>query len=132
MTRRRRGYTGSGPDPRDPQPFGSLVRRLVEARGWQQTTAEATVLAAWDRIAGSDVASHCSPVVLREGELTLQAESTAWATQIRLLVPSVLAKISAELGPGVVARIRVHGPAAPSWKRGPRSVPGRGPRDTYG
>ncbi|MBD4447438.1 DUF721 domain-containing protein, partial [Xanthomonas citri pv. citri] len=21
---------------------------------------------------------------------------------------------------------------APSWKHGPRSVPGRGPRDTYG
>ncbi|PZQ74527.1 MAG: DUF721 domain-containing protein, partial [Cutibacterium acnes] len=23
-------------------------------------------------------------------------------------------------------------PSAPSWKHGPRSVPGRGPRDTYG
>ncbi|MDP4886606.1 MAG: DUF721 domain-containing protein, partial [Aquiluna sp.] len=27
---------------------------------------------------------------------------------------------------------RFIGPSAPSWKKGPRSVPGRGPRDTYG
>nr|NLD40552.1 DUF721 domain-containing protein [Actinomycetales bacterium] len=26
----------------------------------------------------------------------------------------------------------VLGPKAPSWKHGIRSVPGRGPRDTYG
>ena len=31
-----------------------------------------------------------------------------------------------------VEMIRFQGPDAPTWKRGPRSVPGRGPRDTYG
>jgi predicted nucleic acid-binding Zn ribbon protein len=132
LRRRRRGYSGAGPDPRDPQPFGRLIRRMVTVRGWQKETAEATVLAAWDRIAGQDVAGRCHPVGLRDGELTLQAESTAWATLLRLLVPAMLAKIADELGPGVVNRIRVHGPAAPSWRRGRRTVPGRGPRDTYG
>ena len=29
-------------------------------------------------------------------------------------------------------RVVVVGPNTPSWKRGRRSVPGRGPRDTYG
>jgi predicted nucleic acid-binding Zn ribbon protein len=32
----------------------------------------------------------------------------------------------------VVKRLKVLGPAAPSWRYGPRHVPGRGPRDTYG
>jgi predicted nucleic acid-binding Zn ribbon protein len=46
---------------------------------------------------------------------------------------TVLARIVAELGPDVVTRIVVTGPVTPSWKHGPRSVPGaRGPRDTYG
>ncbi|EBV8528738.1 DUF721 domain-containing protein, partial [Streptococcus agalactiae] len=37
------------------------------------------------------------------------------------------------LGPGVVTRIEVAGPQAPSWRKGPRTVRGgRGPRDTYG
>jgi predicted nucleic acid-binding Zn ribbon protein len=64
--------------------------------------------------------------------LVLVAESTAWATQLRLLAGRLQARLSAEVGSGVVTRIRVHGPSAPSWRRGPRRVAGRGPRDTYG
>jgi len=105
---------------------------MVHDRGWEQATAEATVLGAWDRLVGDDIAAHCSPISLRDGELTLQAESTAWATQLRLLGAQILARITTELGAGVVTRLRIHGPTGPSWKRGPRSVPGRGPRDTYG
>jgi predicted nucleic acid-binding Zn ribbon protein len=130
--RRRRGYTGSGPDSRDPQPFGRLIQRMVTDRGWERPTAEATVLGSWDTVVGADVAAHCRPVGLRDGELTLQAESTAWATQLRLLTPAILRKIHDNLGAGVVTKLRVHGPSAPNWKKGPRSVPGRGPRDTYG
>jgi predicted nucleic acid-binding Zn ribbon protein len=130
--RRRRGFTGAGPDPRDPQPFGGLIRRMVAARGWERPEAAATVLGSWDRVAGAEVAAHCEPVGLRDGELTLQAESTAWATQLRLLTPTIMARIREHVGPGVVTKLRIHGPAAPSWKRGTRSVQGRGPRDTYG
>jgi predicted nucleic acid-binding Zn ribbon protein len=130
--RRGRGYSGAGPDARDPQPFGQMIQRLVEDRGWEKNTAEATVLGSWDRLVGAEVAAHCRPVSLREGELTLQAESTAWATQLRMLTGKLLGLIKAELGANVVTKIRVHGPAAPSWRHGPRSVPGRGPRDTYG
>ena len=31
-----------------------------------------------------------------------------------------------------VQTVRFVGPDVPSWKWGPRAVPGRGPRDTYG
>ncbi len=131
--RRSGGYTGPGPDPRDPQPFGSLVRRLVADRGWEATAANASVLSNWAGIVGAEVAARCQPVSLRDGELTLAAESTAWATQLRgMLLPTLMARIRAELGPGVVTRIRVHGPTAPTWGSGPRRVAGRGPRDTYG
>lgn len=129
---RRGGYSGAGPDPRDPQPFGSLVKRLVDDRGWQATAASATVLAGWDRIVGAELASRCQPVSLREGELTLAAESTAWAMQLRGMLPTLMTRIRAELGPDVVTRIRIHGPTAPTWTSGPRRVAGRGPRDTYG
>ena len=131
--RRRGGYSGAGPDPRDPQRFGTLVRRLVEDRGWEATAANASVLSNWAGVVGAEVAARCQPVSLRDGELTLAAESTAWATQLRgVLLPTLMARIRAELGPGVVTRIRVHGPTAPTWGSGPRRIAGRGPRDTYG
>lgn len=130
--RRPRGYSGSGPDPRDPQPLGAVLDRLVKARGWQQPAAEATVFGAWERVVGPEVAQHSRPVKLDDGELTVEARSTAWATQLRLLAGSLLQQIAREVGHNVVRRLHIHGPAAPSWSRGPRRVRGRGPRDTYG
>ncbi len=129
---RHGGLTGSGPDAGDPQPFGSLIKRLVADRGWEKTAAQARVLGSWDTLVGADIAAHCQPQSLRAGELVVEAESTAWATQLRLLAPGILASLSRELGVDVVTAIRVHGPAAPSWRKGPRHVSGRGPRDTYG
>ncbi|GIJ79517.1 hypothetical protein Xph01_39490 [Micromonospora phaseoli] len=130
--RRLRGYSGPGPDPRDPQPLGAVLDRLVKARGWQQPAAEATVFGAWERVVGEEVAQHSRPVKLENGELTVEARSTAWATQLRLLASSLLQQIGREVGHNVVRRLHIHGPAAPSWSRGPRRVRGRGPRDTYG
>jgi predicted nucleic acid-binding Zn ribbon protein len=86
----------------------------------------------WASIVGREVAAHATPVSFDDGELVVQADSTAWATQIRLLAPTLLARLAEELGAGTVTAVVVRGPAAPSWKRGPRSVRGRGPRDTYG
>ncbi|MGB2567731.1 DUF721 domain-containing protein [Micromonospora citrea] len=130
--RRLRGYSGPGPDPRDPQPLGVVLERLMKARGWQQPAAEATVFGAWEKVVGPEIAQHSRPVKLEDGELTVEARSTAWATQLRLLAGSLLKRIAGEVGHNVVRKLHIHGPAAPSWSRGPRRVRGRGPRDTYG
>jgi predicted nucleic acid-binding Zn ribbon protein len=105
---------------------------LVANAGWDVTIRAATVMGAWERLVGADIAAHCRPAKLDSGELTLVAESTAWATQLRLLSRQLLDRLAADLGSGVVTRLRVYGPAAPSWRHGPRRVAGRGPRDTYG
>ncbi|WP_433494609.1 DUF721 domain-containing protein [Micromonospora sp. CA-248089] len=130
--KRLRGYSGPGPDPRDPQPLGAVLDKLMKARGWQQPAAEATVFGAWEKVVGAEVAQHSRPVKLEDGELTVEARSTAWATQLRLLAGSLLQQIAREVGHNVVRKLHIHGPAAPSWSRGPRRVRGRGPRDTYG
>jgi predicted nucleic acid-binding Zn ribbon protein len=130
--KRPRGYSGPGPDPRDPQLLGDMLQRLVRARGWERPKAEAMVFGAWEKVVGSDIAKHSRPVKLDAGVLTVEAESTAWATQLRLLTGRLLKIIAAEVGHNVVTRLNIHGPAAPSWNRGPRRVQGRGPRDTYG
>ena len=109
-----------------------MLDRLVKARGWQQPAAEATVFGAWERVVGAEVAQHSRPVKLEDGELTVEAGSTAWATQLRLLAASLLRQIASEVGHNVVRKLHIHGPAAPSWSKGPRRVRGRGPRDTYG
>jgi predicted nucleic acid-binding Zn ribbon protein len=128
----RKGWSGAGDDPRDPQPFGAVLGKLIKTRGWQRPAAEATLFGQWDRVVGPEIAEHCRPVKLTDGELTIEAVSTTWATQLRLLARSLLKQIAAEVGHNVVKKLHIHGPAAPSWNRGPRRVRGRGPRDTYG
>lgn len=116
-----------------PERFGTAIRRLVDERGWAATVQAGSVMGRWDALVGADLAAHCRPERLVDGELVLVAESTAWATQVRLLAPAVLARLAAELGAGVVRTLRVHGPTVPDWQSGPRRVTGgRGPRDTYG
>ena len=68
-----------------------------------------------------------------DGPLPVRADSTAWATQLRLLESSLMGRLAEEVGEGTVAELRVVGPGAPSWSRGRHRVQdGRGPRDTYG
>jgi predicted nucleic acid-binding Zn ribbon protein len=130
--------SGPGPDARDPQLLGSSVERLMRDRGWEQPTAVGGLTGRWAEIVGPDVAEHVVPETFDRSPdgrgliLVLRADSTAWATTMRLLLPQVRARIDAELGAGTVRDISVLGPAAPSWKHGRLHVPGRGPRDTYG
>ncbi|MDQ1679612.1 MAG: hypothetical protein QOI42_471 [Frankiaceae bacterium] len=126
-------FSGARPDERDPQLLGAAIDGVVADNGWRQPAQIATVLACWDRLVGADLAAHCHPDRLTDGELVLVAESTAWATQVRLMTAAILAKVAAEMGPGVVTSVRVFGPTGPSWRHGARRVSGgRGPRDTYG
>ena len=137
-TRRRRRVpgelrSGSGADARDPQKLGSTLDRLVVERGWQAPVAVGGVIGRWDAVVGPDIAGHCTPVSFDDGVLSVRAESTAWATQVRLLVPTLMRRLAEEVGESTVTRVVVHGPTAPSWRRGFRVAPGsRGPGDTYG
>jgi predicted nucleic acid-binding Zn ribbon protein len=132
-TGRRGGYSGAGPDERDPAAIGGVLSGLFAERGWQRPVTEARVFTDWAGLVGEDIARHCQPVTLREGELRLAAESTAWATQLRMMSSTLLARLVGELGPDVVVRLQITGPVGPSWKHGGWSVRGaRGPRDTYG
>ena len=124
--------SGAGPDARDPMLFGAAIARLVAERGWQDTSSAAGVLANWAQVVGPEIADHCQPTSLVDGELVIVAESSAWATQLRLLTKSLQVRICQHAGAGIVTKVVVRGPVQPDWRRGPRRVQGRGPRDTYG
>ena len=129
---RRRAWSGPGPDVRDPQTLGAATRDLARTRGWSPRVAEGTVFGQWQTVVGEQIASHATPMALREGVLSVSAESTAWATQLRMVQSQLLAKIAAAVGDGVVTKLKIVGPVTPSWRKGRYHIAGRGPRDTYG
>lgn len=131
-TGRRRSWSGPGPDVRDPQPLGAATQDLAKLRGWSSRVAEGSVFGRWRTVVGDQIADHANPTALNEGVLTVSAESTAWATQLRMVQSQLLAKIAAAVGDGVVTSLKIVGPVGPSWRKGRYHVAGRGPRDTYG
>ncbi|WP_239456336.1 DUF721 domain-containing protein [Nocardioides solisilvae] len=131
-SRGRSGASGAHPDDRDPQLLGSALERLVRNRAWETDLQVQGVFARWSELVGAEVGAHCTPETLVDGKLVVRTDSTAWATQLRMLAPQVVRRLNEELGHGTVVLIEVLGPHLPSWKKGPRSTRGRGPRDTYG
>ncbi|MDN5757731.1 MAG: DUF721 family protein [Tomitella sp.] len=128
----RRRWSGPSPDGRAPQSLGTLAASIASRRGWTQQVATGTILGCWDEVVGDEIAEHATPTALNDRVLNITAESTAWATQLRLMQAQILAKIARAVGHGVVTSLRIRGPAAPSWRYGQLHVSGRGPRDTYG
>jgi predicted nucleic acid-binding Zn ribbon protein len=108
------------PRPRrdDPQPLPAALGGLLSARGWREKAAVGAVFGHWPEIVGPQLALHTKPEAFESGELTVSADSTAWATQVRLMAPQLLKRLAEELGHGTVRRIRVKGPAGPPRQPG--------------
>lgn len=117
----------------DPKPISSILSELVEQRDWKQGVAEGTLFTQWREVVGAEIAEHTTPISISEGHLTIQATSTAWASQLTVISQQLLASISRSAPGALVESISIIGPDGPTWKRGVRTIRNaRGPRDTYG
>jgi predicted nucleic acid-binding Zn ribbon protein len=111
------GWEGR-PRREDPEPLTTAVGGLLSARGWRDRAAVGKAFGNWPAVVGPQLAAHTRPESCGDGELTVVADSDAWATQLRLLAPKLLSRLAEELGAGVVRHIRVRGPSR--RKRPPR------------
>lgn len=119
---------GSG---RDPQSVGVVLNDMTHDLGWTSFLLESDVLSAWPEIAGPDVAARTSAEGVKDGALVVSCESTAWATQLRLLSPEIVTRLTEAFPDANITALVVRGPDQPTWRHGARTLPGRGPRDTY-
>jgi len=116
----------------DPQPLGAAIEGLLDDQGWRTAAAVGSVFGRWEQIVGGALAAHTRPGGFTDGELLVIADSTAWATQVRLLRAQLIRRLNAELGDGTVTGVRVRGPVPPQQRGQWRVRDTRGPRDDYG
>lgn len=117
---------------RDAGRIDSVLKRMVRENHWDTPAKMGSIMAKWPMIVGPAVAGHSEVEAFEDHALIVRCSSTAWAKQLHLLLATIERRIDEEVGPGVVTQVIIRGPVAPSWRKGPLSVPGRGPRDTYG
>ncbi|MGW5341478.1 DUF721 domain-containing protein [Streptomyces sp. HUAS TT3] len=125
--------SGARADGRDPMPLMAALDRLRTERGWEMPMAVAGVMERWPEIVGPEIATHCEPERYQDRELVVRCDSSAWAAQLKLLAPQLVARLNADLGQGTVRLIKVQGPGGRPKRYGPWRAPGSaGPGDTYG
>ena len=116
----------------DPQRLTTAISGLIDEQGWRLAAATGSMFGRWEQIVGPELAAHTKPEGLADGELTITVDSTAWATQVRLLAGTLVRRLNSELGEGTVTKVKVRGPEQPRRPGEWRVRGGRGPRDTYG
>lgn len=126
------GFSGARPDARDPQGFKTVLARVLGDLGWEDGMSQGQVLADWEQIVGPQIAQHCEVASFEDGQLVVAADSSVWASQLRMLTPQLITTIHEYVGRQIVTELKVTGPQGVSWVKGKRTVKWRGPRDTYG
>ena len=90
MTRRR----PSGP----PERVGTLVPSVLRDLGLDESARALRIQERWRGAVGAEVAAHARPVVLRNGALEVQVDSSAWCQTLRLRAPELQDALARELG----------------------------------
>jgi predicted nucleic acid-binding Zn ribbon protein len=89
--------SGARPDDRDPQTLEATLARLLAEAGWEAPAAVGGIIHGWADIVGPRIAAHCEPVSFENGVLTVQTDSSAWATELRNLSSALLEKLNAAM-----------------------------------
>ena len=61
----------------------------------------------WEELVGAGIAAHAKPISLRNGQLLVEVDTNAWATQLRFMTSELVEKCCAELGAGAVKQIEL-------------------------
>ncbi|MGN5392449.1 DciA family protein [Streptomyces sp. JL7001] len=111
-TPRRRRARAVQRDGREPSGLGAVLKGLMADRAWDRPTAGGTVLDRWPDIAAAvapQLPDHVQAVAFhpKTGQLDLRPDSPAYATQLRLITPRIVAEANSAVGADAVRTLRV-------------------------
>jgi len=102
--RRRWRHRSSGA----PEPMADDLEVLLGQLGAPSVGAVRGVFQDWRSLVGDRVADHTTPRSLRDGELLVDVDDPAWASQLVFLEADLLARFEAALGAQAVRTVRYH------------------------
>ncbi|MDB5095632.1 MAG: hypothetical protein JWM80_53 [Cyanobacteria bacterium RYN_339] len=115
---------------RRPEPLARALKGALRGLNLDQRMRESQAMALWPDIVGDVTAGKTRPLYVNRGTLVVQVASSAWAHQLSLLKPRLLALIEERVGPGVIRDLRMKSgtepePDAPAEMPEPRRKRGR-------
>lgn len=99
----------------DVEKLSGAMTKALKGLNLDLRMREARAMALWPAIVGDVTASRTRALHVQRGTLVVAVESSAWANQLNLLKPQLLAKLAEKVGQGVVRDLR--------WRTGPIEEP---------
>jgi predicted nucleic acid-binding Zn ribbon protein len=81
-----------------PRPVADSLDAVVRDLGNPSAASLGAVFARWGEIAGPGLVDHVRPLRLQGGVLVVAADHPAWATQVRTLAVTLLARVGEVTG----------------------------------
>lgn len=97
--------TADGAGGGEPRAVGDSLDRVARRLGVARASTLPAVFERWPDLVGDGVAARTRPRALRGTTLVVAVDDPSWATQLRWLEADLIARISAELGAGVVTAL---------------------------
>jgi predicted nucleic acid-binding Zn ribbon protein len=91
-----------------PQPVSlqNVISQVLKEFGLEKKARDYSVLMDWPRIVGEKIASATVAEKLEKGILTVRVKNSVWRYELTMQKASILEKIAAEYGPGLVRDIQ--------------------------
>ena len=82
----------------DPVPISRSLDSIMKSLRGTDRIQIGGVFGRWDDAVGPNVAAHVRPVRLDQGVLTVEADEPAWATQVKFLSSTIIARLAEVAG----------------------------------
>lgn len=96
---------------RDLEPIEDPIRRALQRLGLTDVDQFFRLAAAWDAVAGEPWAGNTQPLMLRSGELVVEARNVSSVRLLRYATGDLQRRLDDFLGTGRVLTIKVIGPS---------------------
>ncbi|MDH5373257.1 MAG: DUF721 domain-containing protein [Acidimicrobiia bacterium] len=92
--------------------MSSILRSALSALGLERIDLTLTLMSEWDEIAGEPWAGSSNPLVVKDGELTVEAASPTAVRFLRYSTGDLLRRLDERFGEGIVQVVTVRPPPA--------------------
>jgi predicted nucleic acid-binding Zn ribbon protein len=83
-------------EPRRPTPLADVLASYLKQSGFSKRLQQAGIIEAWAELVGPQIAAVTAPEsVTPDGVLRVRVASAAWANELSLMSPRILARLNA-------------------------------------
>ena len=85
----------------------SVLQAVLKEYNLSDTLAKKQIIDNWDKIVGDKLSDKCTPIELKNGELTIKAKNYFWKEELALRQQDLVNLLDNRIGLSLVKKIKI-------------------------